>query len=364
MKPAQLAAALAVLGLSLVGPSVRRARAQDSTVHASWSGFLDTYYAFDLGRPATIDRPYTTQAARHDEFNVNLAHLAVSLSGDRVRGRFALQAGTSVQANYAGEPSIGGYSGSSLSRHIQEATAGYRLGAGLWVDAGIYFSYIGGEGWISRDNPTYTRSLVAEYSPYYLSGVKLTWQRPGSPVTVQLDVMNGWQNISETNSDKAVGGRIDWQVTPSLSLGFATFVGNEQPDSLPARVRVFNQVLGKWSWSGSAYVQGQVDVGHQGGSTWWGWVLSAHLPVATRLAVAARLEGYQDPDQVILVTGSADAFTALGGSIGLDVSAPGGLLWRSEARVLHATADLFPKNGAAYASRTDALLVSSLALSF
>lgn len=339
-----------------------RLAAQDSTLHASWSGYLDTYYAYDFGRPASIDRVYTTQAARHNEFNVNLAHVAVSLSGDRVRGRFALQAGTSVQANYAGEPSVGGYSGSSLSRHIQEATAGYRVGSGLWVDAGVYFSYIGGEGWISRDNANYTRSLVAEYSPYYLSGVKLTWQRPGSPVTVQLHVMNGWQNISETNSDKAVGGRVDWQVTQALSLGYAGFVGNELPDSVPSRMRVFNQVLGKWSLPGGAYVQGQVDLGHQGGSDWWGWVVSAHVPAAPRVAVAARFEGYRDPEQVILATGTPNGFKGLGASLGLDVSAPGGLLWRTEGRVLHTTADLFPKDGVANSSRSNVLLVSSLAL--
>ncbi len=63
---------------------------------------------------------------------------------------------------------------------------------------------MGMESWISRDNPTYTRSLVAEYSPYYQSGVKFTWA-PSSRITAQLDVVNGWQNISENNSGKGAG---------------------------------------------------------------------------------------------------------------------------------------------------------------
>ncbi len=336
---------------------------QDTAVHVAWSGFVDTYFAYDLGTPATFDRPFTTQAARHDEFIVNLAHVAVALSGDRVRGRLALQAGTSVQVNYAGEPSIGGYSGAALSRHIQEATAGTRVGEGLWLDAGIYFSYIGWEGWISRDNPTYTRSLVADYTPYYLSGVKLTWQRTGSPVTAQVDVMNGWQNISENNHSKAVGGRIDWQVTPALAVGYAHFIGNELPDSEPAKPRVFNQLLARYA-AGRWLLQGQVDAGTQGGDGWWGWVVIARRALSSRAAISGRIEGYRDPHQVIVVTGTPNGFEAIGGSAGCDVALPGGALWRSEARILHASAPLFPGNGAADAARSDVLFVSSLALTF
>ena len=338
------------------------ARAQDTSRHVAWSAFVDAYYAWDTGRPRTMDRPFTTQAARHNEFNVNLAHAGVSLVSDRVRGRVALQAGTSVQANYAGEPRIGALSGADLSRHIQEATAGYRIARGLWADAGIYFSYIGWEGWISRDNPTYTRSLVADYTPYYLSGVKLTWQ-PAPAWTVQVHVMNGWQNISENNSGKAVGGRLDWQATPALTLGYANFIGNELPDSVPARTRVFQQVLGKLALAGGVMLQGQFDYGTQGGSNWYGWVMIGRKQVRPALAVVGRIEQYHDPDQVIVTTGTANPLRATGGSLGLDVGRVDGMLWRTEIRGLAADARLFPSDGAANASKHGVLIVSSLALS-
>ncbi len=336
---------------------------RDTSVRVSWSAFVDTYFAYDFGKPATFDRVFTTQPARHDEFNVNLAHVAVALSGDRVRGRFALQAGTSVQANYAAEPAIGGTSGGSLGRHIQEATAGARIGEGVWLDAGVFFSYIGWEGWISRDNPTYTRSLVADYTPYYLSGAKLTWQRAGSPLTVQLDVMNGWQNISENNHSKSVGGRVDWQVSRSLTLAYANFIGNERPDSVPARLRVFNQAMAKLV-AGAWLFQAQLDVGRQGASTWTGWVAIARRALSSDVALSVRGEGFDDPGQVIIVTGGPDAFRAVGGSAGADVAVPGGLLWRTEARLLRASAPLFPSNGVTRTSHTNVVAVSSLALTF
>jgi hypothetical protein len=352
-----------MIALIALAAAVQATAVQDTSRHVAWGGFIDTYYAWDGGHPGSIDRPFTTQAARHNEFNINLAHVAVTLSGDRVRGRLALQAGTSVQSNYAGEPSVGTLSGNSLSRHIQEATVGARIATGLWADAGIYFSYIGGEGWISRDNATYTRSLVAEYSPYYLSGARLTWQPRRSPFTFQLHVMNGWQNISETNSDKAVGGRVDWQVSPALTLSYGNFFGNELPDSVPASTRAFNQVLAKLSLPAGLVVQGQFDYGKQGGSVWFGWTLTGRKPVTPAVAVAARLEQYSDPDQVIVVTGTPNPLKTVGGSLGLDVGRTDGLLWRTEVRGLRASAPLFPSGGAANGSRNSLLVVTSMALS-
>ena len=126
----------------------------DTAVTVSFGGFLDSYYAYDFGRPVNFDRPFTTQAVRHNEFNVNLAWFEAKVSGPRVRGRLALQAGTSVQSNYSGEPAFGTVSGPSLSRFIQEAVAGYQITPALWVDGGVFLSHIGMENWTSRDNPT------------------------------------------------------------------------------------------------------------------------------------------------------------------------------------------------------------------
>jgi putative OmpL-like beta-barrel porin-2 len=350
--------ALAVLALV-------QAASPDTSRHVTWNAFVDTYYAYDFGRPATFDRVFTTQAERHDEFNVNLAYVAASLTSDRIRGRVALQAGTSVQANYAGEPAIGSVSGATLSRHIQEATAGARLAPSLWVDGGVYFSYIGWEGWISRDNPTYTRSLVAEYTPYYLSGVHLTWQprtNGGSSIlTFQLHVMNGWQNISENNYGKAVGVRIDWQVSPHAALAYANFIGNERPQGVPAATRVFNQVMLRGTsgrWSG----QGQADFGSEAGHDWYGLVAIGRGSIAPTVALSLRVERYGDPHQVIVVTGVPAGLVTTGASLGVDVGRTAGLLWRTEARGLRATSPLFPSHGVPNATRNNFVIVTSLAL--
>ena len=65
--------------------------APDTTPKITFGGFVDGYYAFDFNRPATYDRAYTTQPARHNEFNVNLAYVEAKLDAPTYRGRFALQ---------------------------------------------------------------------------------------------------------------------------------------------------------------------------------------------------------------------------------------------------------------------------------
>ena len=111
-------------------------------------------------------RAYTTQPLRNNEFNLNLGFVEVKHQADNVRGRFALQTGTYVESNYALE--------AELLKHVLEASVGTRIGKNVWVDFGIFPSHIGFEGIVSKDNWTYSRSILADYSPYYEAGVSVS----------------------------------------------------------------------------------------------------------------------------------------------------------------------------------------------
>jgi hypothetical protein len=344
--------------------------ASDTSLSLSVGGFLDTYVAYDMGRPRALDRAYTTQPARHNEFNVNLAFVELGLSGPRVRGRLALQAGTSVQANYAGEPRLGSVSGPDVGRMLQEAYVGYELRPGLWIDGGVFFSNAGMEGWVSRDNPIYTRSLVADYSPYYSSGVRATWQATPK-LTARVDIVNGWQVISESNEDKTLGARLDYALTPVTSLSWYGLAGNEAG----ARLRLFNGIGLKTKLGTRVELTAQADIGSQEAadstgaagqsSSWYGAMLIARVTLAPAVALAGRVERYSDQDQVLITTGTANGLRANGASVGIDVRPAPRLLWRSEARVLAGDAAIFPdRNATAGLSTRNAVVVTSLAVTF
>ncbi|MEI6739174.1 MAG: porin [Gemmatimonadaceae bacterium] len=341
--------------------------AADTTPTVTIGGFLDTYVAWDSHRPSTLDRRFTTGAARHSEFNINLAVLDATISAPRLRGRFAIQYGTSVQANYAGEPRVGQLSGPEVSRFIQEAYAGLKVAPTLWVDAGVFLAPFGAENWISRDNPVYTRSLIADNSPYYESGVRASWQ-PKPQLQLQLHVINGWQNISETNSSKAVAVRADWTASPAWTIAYDAFVGNEQPDSLPGRLRQFHELIVRWTPVAGTSLTATMDVGLQERGAghhdqWQGMAVLLQHRLSPTLQLGGRIEAYADPSQVVVSTGLPNGLRATGGSINLDAQLHRQVVWRTEARRLMASTSVFPA-GRGSLTRDNVVLVTSLALTF
>ena len=359
----------AILTLSLLSwRSLAQAQSpQDTATTVTFSAYVDPYYAFDFDEPRNLDRAFTTQAARHNEFNVNLAFIDAKLTAPRLRGRLALQAGTSVQSNYSGEPAVGSVSGASLARHLQEATAGYQLTPNLWLDGGIFFSHIGMESFISRDNLTYTRSLSAEFTPYYETGAKLTWQTTPR-LTALLALVNGWQNISENNKDKAVGVRLDFAATGATTLSYYNFIGKENSSR---NLRIFNGVGLKATLARSFSLQANGDYGMQdkeqgGRSKWYSAGVIAKVQPNSRIGISGRVEEFRDSDQVIIVTGTDDGFSGTTASVGVDVLPLGSsrAMWRNELRGTWASSPVFPRRSGDSMSRNNYLLVTSFGLTF
>lgn len=365
----------------------------DTAPKIAFGAFLDGYYAYDFGRPPTVDRSFaggalfTTQPARHNEFNVNLAYAEAKLDAPKYHGRVALQFGTSVQSNYIGEPRVGQVSGPNVQQYIQEAFAGVKLGRNLWVDGGIFFSNVGMEGFVSRDQLTYSRALVSDYSPYYSAGVRAIYS-VDSKLTARLDVVNGWQNISENNSGKGAGIRLDYAPNANATLSYYNLFSDEAG----TRLRTFNGVGAKVT-SGKLTVLGQADVGTQarpagsgGHSTWYGLLGVARVRVTPTVALVGRLERYADPDQAILSTGTrtvpavvppgapADApttatvanpaFRGNGASVGVDVQPFSRVLFRTELRGFRNRDAAFPDGRNPDPRRADGFAVISLALTF
>ncbi len=148
-------------------------------------------------------------------------------------------AGTYAQNNLAGEQ--------ELLRHVFEANAGVALDVQgpLWLDAGIFPSHIGFESAVSADNPTLTRSILAENFPYYLAGAKLSCG-PSEKWELTALVLNGWQRIqrvpgSSLPSLGSLGTQVTYSPSPATTLNWSTFIGADDPDPT-RRMRYFNNL--------------------------------------------------------------------------------------------------------------------------
>jgi putative OmpL-like beta-barrel porin-2 len=182
---------------------------------------------------------------------------------------------------------------------------------------------------------TYTRSIVADYSAYYEAGVKLTWT-PSQAVTTQFLVINEWQDISNYNTPPAVGARIDYVVSPELTVSYDNFLGIVSPDTVVPQVRFYNDWIVQYSPTARWQLAATVDLGVQsrmasayGTATWDGAALIAKYHATPKVGIVGRIERYADPSRVIVQTNLPGTFEASGASLGVDVSPVPRLLWRT-----------------------------------
>lgn len=314
--------------------------ADDKKPTVTFGGFVDTHFLFDFNEPAGNVRHYgnptqpVTTGSRHGEFALNLAYVDAVVEAERVRARLALQFGSSVEANYVAETV-------QNLKHIQEAVVGYRLTDKLWIDGGIYLSHIGFESFVSKYNWNYTKSLLADLSPYYQTGVRLSYAF-NPQWSAQLHVMNGWQNINDNNSNKALGAQIAYTSGP-LSLTYNNFFGEE----VGTQWRCFNDFIAKYAFSEAVSLAASVDVGLQrkpassDASVWHGVALFARARLSPTVYLGARAERYWDPDGVIAQPVGA-AFKSYGTALNLDVEPTKHFLFRVEGGGRWATEAVYP----------------------
>ncbi|MCC5943609.1 MAG: porin [Bernardetiaceae bacterium] len=320
---------------------------EDTKTKLKINGFVDTYYVYDFNVPTNNQRPdFLFNHNRHNEFNLNLGLLSMSVEGERYRANLGLMAGTYAQYNLAHEE--------DLLRQVFEANAGIALDANqkLWLDAGIFASHLGFESAISNQNLTLTRSLVAENSPYYLAGAKLTWQA-NQAWAVSATICNGWQRIRrvEGNSLPSIGTSVTYTAPDEkITLNWSTFIGTEDPD-ISRRMFYFNNLYGIFNLdkklsmiAGFDFGFRQVALGRSDYENWLAPVLVVRYAFHEKWALAARGEYYKDTNEIIISgRGAENGFQTTGVSLNLDRQIHKNALWRIEGRIFSASESVFMK---------------------
>ncbi len=336
------------------------------------SGYVEAYYAHDFTAPKTSqERPgFLYSHKRNREVNLNLAFLKGAYASERVRANLALQVGTYAQYNYAAEQ--------ALVKNIFEANAGVKLSKNhdLWLDAGLFASHIGFESAISKDCWTLTRSILAENSPYYLSGAKLTYNTGNGKWTVLGMVTNGWQRVKKLDgyTGPSFTTQVQYRPSSNLTLNWSSFVGADRPDSLK-QGRFFNNFYAIINPAGRFGVILGFDIGSDrkpvvrtgsdqrvdggGNYVWYSPVVIARYKTSDKSYINGRVEYYDDKNAVII---GIPGFKTTGYSLGYDYSILPNALFRIEGKVYDSKAPIFEsKNGL---SRNNTSLTTSLAVSF
>jgi hypothetical protein len=305
-------------------------------------GYVDTYYAYNFNEPKGGDQPYLVSMSRHNEININLAFVDVKYSASRLRARVAPGFGTYVNANYSNE--------NGSLKNLIEANCGVKLfkAKNIWLDVGILGSPYTNESAISKDHLTYTRSLAAENVPYYLSGAKLSVPVSNKWIAY-LYLINGWQQITDQNTNKSIGSQIEFRPNNSLLVNWNNYLGNESTaiDSVKG-LRYFTDIYliyskGRLSMSSCVYYGVQENL--ESTLRWWQANLICRYAFTPIMSGSFRFEYFNDPDgALVLPISPMTGFETIGISLGLNFKLEDNILFRTEARQFLADEYLFTRN--------------------
>lgn len=340
-------------------------RAEPGSKPFTFSVYVESYYTYDFHKPADNNRPgFIYSHNRHNEFNLNLGYIKGSYNSDRVRANLAIAAGTYMNANYAAEPGV--------LKNIFEANMGLKISKkkNIWLDAGIFASHIGFESAVSKDCWAVTRSILADNTPYYESGAKLTYTSDNNKWLISGMLLNGWQRIKRVdgNSLMSYGTQLQFKPNGKVTLNYSTFIGTDKPDSI-RQWRYFHNLYGIFNVTNKFGITAGFDIGSEQkakGSdvmnTWYSPVIILKYAPNEKWAFSARGEYYNDKNGVIIASGTPNGFQTSGFSINVDYSPVNYAIMRIEARTLNSKDDIFArKNGV---SGNNTFITGSLAVSF
>jgi hypothetical protein len=303
----------------------------EKEVKVDFSGYLDSFYAFDINKPSEKEKlPIMYNYNRQNEFAINIGLLRAKIEYLNTYASIAFQAGTYVEDNYKNEsiPFLNeAYIGVFLDEEKKSS-----------IEIGILPSYIGFESATTATNLNLTRSILAENSPYFMTGIKYT-HKPTEKWCYTFLITNGWQRIQKSDNDvpPSLGSQIIYKPSASSTLNWSTFAGKEVYQNTEG-LRLFSNFYWDKIWNKRWRTITGFDIGTQDIPTpnndgnWMSVALISQYTLNSKWQSAIRLEYYEDKNNVIV--SSELPFEVYGGSVNLDYSINSKVKYRIEARYL------------------------------
>jgi hypothetical protein len=333
----------------------------------NFSTYIETYYSRDFNYPSNNMRPFFTYSHnRANDLSINLAMFKTALQVQNYRANLALGSGTYMRANYAAEP--------DGLQNLYEANAGIKLSSerNIWLDVGVMSSHLGFESAIGVENWTMTRSLMAENSPYFETGAKVSYSSDDGKWYASGLLLTGWQRIKRTegNTTPAIGHQLTYKPNSTVTLNSSSFVGNDKSDR-DRQMRYFHDFYGQFKLSDKWGLITAFDIGAEekplgsGGGyyVWFAPAIIARYQVSDQLGFSARWEYFQDIHGVIVNTGTTNGFRTHGYSINVDYKVCPQITLRAEARKLNSKDDIFDDEGARL-KNSNMMIATAFALQF
>jgi hypothetical protein len=148
---------------------------------------------------------------------------------DPVGGAVALRFGPSA-ARYAGTDALPGVGLQFVKQAYASLRPGGKVGK-FTLDFGKFDAPVGSEVADNPYNANYTRSLLNYYAqPFFFTGLRAGYA-PSESFEVKVLAANGWNNTIDNNRGKTFGAVMTVRPSEALALSLAYITGPEQSDS-------------------------------------------------------------------------------------------------------------------------------------
>lgn len=214
-----------------------------------YGAFADGGYLYDTGTPANHIYRFRSTTAYVDEpvLDMAAAYVRKDATADSRWGmEFTVQAGKDTEA-FGFSASAPNLAGARWLRHLGPTDVSYLapVGNGLTIQAGIFSSFIGYESLYAKDNFTYIRAWGADYTPYLMMGVNVSY--PFTPkLTGVAYVINGYAHLSNPNSAPTTGGQLAYKATGRTTLKETVLYGPQQANTAVEFWRFFSDTIAEW----------------------------------------------------------------------------------------------------------------------
>lgn len=335
--------------------------------NVNFSGYVEIYAAADNPFSKSHERPdFLYNNTRTNELALNLGMMKAAWTEEKVRGNLALMTGTYAGRNLSTEPEV--------FRNVYEANVGLRLSTDsrIWLDMGVMNSHLGMESAKGMDNPTLTRSMAAENSPYYETGLKLSVQSKNTKSNFSFLILNGWQRIQMPagNYLPALGLQVGYQPNKKIQINYGNYLGDVN-STHDFTARLFQDLSIVYNPTKSLSLIGAFDVGLQGDlnfdklqdQLWYTWFGIVRCRLMEKFFIAARVEQYRDENEIIINNYWSPEFNTFAYSLNLDYSIYKNVMLRVEARHFEGETKSFDGNDA-FGRHNYSGLTASLSMTF
>jgi hypothetical protein len=321
--------AYSILFLICIG--VANALPIDETVKFSTSMHGEVYVQHSFRKEMDKMPEYVVSHVDLNAPALNLLLGTIAFDAQSWKGELSLMTGTYSRDNLRGE--------NGVLKHINSMWLSYAPSKTIDILSGIYSSHIGLESPIGKDCVQPTRSIVADNSPYYQSGIRIRHQSKST--TYSLHLLNGWQRstIDTLGVLPAIGYEYSAN-TEQMNYRISGFIGKTSHDA-SIGMRYYQHFGGTYQLHENFDCSASIDIGMQKIRETNAWVFAplimARWSMNNSFKMNGRLEYYHDPHGMIV--NSTGGLSGFGYSMGIDWSYSNAMLFRAEWRQIHAMLD-------------------------